>query len=59
LTVADHVEHIAKVTSKKHVGLGSDYDGIEAGPQGLEDVSKYPSMWYSRRFTFAAPLAQN
>ncbi|KAJ7647559.1 membrane dipeptidase-domain-containing protein, partial [Roridomyces roridus] len=26
-TVANHVEHIAKVAGKKHVGLGSDYDG--------------------------------
>lgn len=25
--VADHVEHIAKIAGKKHVGLGSDYDG--------------------------------
>ena len=26
------------------VGLGSDYDGIENVPVGLEDVSKYPAL---------------
>jgi membrane dipeptidase len=43
-TVADHVEHIANVTGKKHVGLGSDFDGIGDVPVGLEDVSKYPAL---------------
>ncbi|KAI0780904.1 membrane dipeptidase-domain-containing protein [Trametes elegans] len=42
--VADHVEHIAKVAGKKHVGIGSDYDGIGDVPVGLEDVSKYPDL---------------
>ena len=26
------------------VGLGSDFDGIDSGPEGLEDVSKYPEL---------------
>jgi len=43
-TVADHVEHIAKIAGKKHVGIGSDFDGIESTPEGLEDVSKYPAL---------------
>ncbi|KAF8070365.1 membrane dipeptidase-domain-containing protein [Lyophyllum atratum] len=43
-TVADHVDHIATITGKKHVGLGSDYDGIDSAPVGLEDVSKYPAL---------------
>ncbi|KAL0579762.1 hypothetical protein V5O48_002256 [Marasmius crinis-equi] len=42
--VADHVDHIAKVAGKKHVGLGSDFDGIGSTPIGLEDVSKYPAL---------------
>ena len=25
----------------KHVGLGSDFDGIESAPDGLEDASKF------------------
>ncbi|KAG1745536.1 membrane dipeptidase-domain-containing protein [Suillus paluster] len=42
--VADHIEHIAKVAGVKHVGIGSDYDGISVTPKGLEDVSKYPAL---------------
>jgi membrane dipeptidase len=40
--VADHIEHIIKVAGIDHVGLGSDFDGIDRVPRQLEDVSKYP-----------------
>ncbi|TFK53905.1 hypothetical protein OE88DRAFT_1129777 [Heliocybe sulcata] len=43
--VADHIEHIAKIAGKMHVGLGSDFDGIGGVPRGLEDVSKYPQLF--------------
>lgn len=37
--VADHVEHIARVAGRDHVGLGGDYDGISgAGPEGMKGV---------------------
>jgi membrane dipeptidase len=42
--VLDHVEHIAKVAGVDHVGLGSDFDGIEVVPADLEDVSTYPKI---------------
>jgi membrane dipeptidase len=38
--VADHIEHIARVAGHDHVGIGSDFDGINSVPIGLEDVSK-------------------
>jgi membrane dipeptidase len=38
----DHIEHIIKVAGIDHVGLGSDFDGINAVPRQLEDVSCYP-----------------
>jgi membrane dipeptidase len=41
---ADHIDHIRKVAGIDHIGLGSDFDGITQVPQGLEDVSKYPSV---------------
>lgn len=44
-TVADHIEHIARVAGKKHVGIGSDYDGTSSLPSGLEDVSKLPALF--------------
>jgi membrane dipeptidase len=42
--VADHIDHVRRVAGIDHVGLGSDFDGIEAGPAGLEDVSKFPAL---------------
>jgi membrane dipeptidase len=43
-TVVDHIEHIIKVAGIDHVGLGSDYDGINTVPKQLEDVSCYPNI---------------
>lgn len=42
--VVDHVEHIIKVAGVDHVGLGSDFDGINVVPRQLEDVSCYPNI---------------
>jgi membrane dipeptidase len=41
-TVVDHIDHIARVAGIDHVGLGSDFDGINLTPKQLEDVSCYP-----------------
>jgi membrane dipeptidase len=43
--VADHIEHARDVAGVEHVGIGSDFDGIEQGPLGLEDVSKFPDLF--------------
>src|SRR5262245_13385692 len=40
--VVDHIEHVIKVAGIDHVGLGSDFDGIDVAPEQLDDVSKYP-----------------
>ncbi|MFV0463646.1 MAG: dipeptidase [Nostocoides sp.] len=42
--VADHIEHIRAVAGINHVGLGGDFDGMGATPEGLEDVSRYPKL---------------
>ena len=42
--VVDHIEHIIKVAGVDHVGLGSDFDGINSTPVQLEDVSTYPRI---------------
>lgn len=39
--LVDHVVHAVEVAGIDHVGLGSDYDGIGRGPDGLEDASRY------------------
>jgi membrane dipeptidase len=41
-TVVDHIDHIVKVAGIDHVGIGSDFDGINMAPTQLEDVSCYP-----------------
>ena len=42
--VVDHVEHVMRVGGPQAAGLGSDFDGIEDPPIGLEDVSKLPKL---------------
>ncbi|XP_063190377.1 dipeptidase 2-like isoform X2 [Chroicocephalus ridibundus] len=43
-TVADHFDHIKKIVGSESIGIGGDYDGVDRFPEGLEDVSKYPSL---------------
>jgi len=42
--IADHIDHAVKVAGIDHVGIGSDFDGIAGTANGLEDVSKMPSL---------------
>lgn len=42
--VVDHIDHFVKVVGVDHVGLGSDFDGVEHFPAGLEDVTKLPCL---------------
>jgi len=44
-TVADHIDHVVKLTSVDHVGFGSDFDGVgDTLPTGLKDVAQYPNL---------------
>ncbi|MDR2284839.1 MAG: dipeptidase [Sphingobacterium sp.] len=40
----DHIDYLVEKVGIDHVAVGSDYDGIEAPPQDLEDVSKLPNL---------------
>ena len=42
--VVAHIDHAVKVGGIDAVGLGSDFDGIECAPKGLEDVSEFPNL---------------
>jgi len=42
--VVAHIDHVVKLTGIGAVGIGSDYDGIDYAPVGLEDVSKFPNL---------------
>eukprot|EP00057_Strongylocentrotus_purpuratus_P034965 XP_797213.4 PREDICTED: dipeptidase 1 [Strongylocentrotus purpuratus] len=42
--IANHMDHIKEVCGWECVGFGSDYDGVDYVPEGLEDVSKFPDL---------------
>ena len=42
--IADHIDHAVKIAGVDHVGLGSDFDGVDAIPHGMEDASKLPNL---------------
>jgi membrane dipeptidase len=42
--VADHIDYVRKVAGIEHVGIGSDFEGFDGAPDGLEDVSCYPAL---------------
>lgn len=42
-----HFEHAIKVAGIDHVGIGSDFDGVDGMlPPGMEDVTKLPTITY-------------
>jgi membrane dipeptidase len=43
--VADHLDHVRQVAGPDHVGIGSDFDGFDHPPVGLEDVSRFPYLF--------------
>lgn len=38
----DHLDYIVKLVGVNHVGLGSDFDGVNSLPQQLDDVTTMP-----------------
>jgi membrane dipeptidase len=42
--IADHIDHAVTVGGIDHVGLGSDFDGVDSIPSGMEDCSKIPDL---------------
>ena len=43
--LADHVDHIRQVAGIDHIGVGGDFDGWYAFPEGMSDVSGYPALF--------------
>ena len=43
-TVIKHIDYIKNLVGIDYVAIGSDFDGIEVTPIGLEDVSKFPAL---------------
>lgn len=40
----DHLDHIVNLAGIDHVAIGSDFDGAEAYPEGIFDVSDFPKL---------------
>jgi membrane dipeptidase len=42
--VVDHILHAANVAGVEHVGIGSDFDGVPALPEGLDSAATLPRL---------------
>jgi membrane dipeptidase len=42
--VADHIFHVANIAGIDHVGIGSDFDGVPALPDGLGTAASLPLL---------------
>lgn len=47
--IADHIDHVVALAGIDHVGIGSDFDGIEVTPEGMEDISMMPKLFEELR----------
>ena len=47
--IVDHIDHAVSLAGVDHVGLGSDFDGIEVTPDGLENISLMPVIFDEMR----------
>lgn len=42
--LVDHIEHMVQVAGVDHVGLGSDFDGVDDLPDGINGVDAFPRL---------------
>ena len=42
--VVNHIDYLVQLLGPAHVGLGSDFDGIPVGPEGLEGPHQFPRL---------------
>ena len=43
-TLCDHVLHMMELGGERHIGFGSDFDGIECKPKGLSGPQDFPAL---------------
>lgn len=44
--IAVNIDHAVKLAGIDHVGIGSDFDGVDMVPDDVSDASKYPNVIY-------------
>ena len=42
--IVDHIDHIVKLVGIDHVGIGSDFDGVQALPVEMQSVADLPNL---------------
>lgn len=42
--VVAHIDHVRQIAGIGAIGIGTDFNGVECVPQGLEDASKFPNL---------------
>ncbi len=42
----DHIDHMVKVAGIDHVGLGSDFDGVDSLPEGIDGIESLPKITF-------------
>ncbi len=42
--IVDHIDHIVKLVGIDHVGIGSDFDGVQVVPADLSSVADLPNL---------------
>jgi membrane dipeptidase len=42
--LVDHIDHVVKLVGVDHVGIGSDFDGVQATLSDLKDISQLPNL---------------
>lgn len=47
--IVDHIDHAVSIAGIDHVGIGSDFDGIEVTPDGMENISMLPRLFDEMR----------
>jgi membrane dipeptidase len=42
--LVDHIDHVARVAGIDHVGIGSDFDGVQFLPEGMSSAADLPKI---------------
>ena len=42
--LVDHIDHVVKLVGIDHVGIGSDFDGVQSTLSDLADISELPNL---------------
>ncbi|HZI49662.1 MAG TPA: membrane dipeptidase, partial [Pyrinomonadaceae bacterium] len=42
--IVDHIDRIVKLAGIDHVGIGSDFDGVQAVPADMKSVADLPNL---------------